>query len=211
MAKKTPKSNPEKTTNHYKIHTDAINRLVNADKMELPKDGKLKDPAKQYRGDVLDRIPSPVKALFLKFWFNGAVCFFILWGLGLYIVDSLDMLVIMSLVLGIVTDVLCNNILRFIETIPGENSKWMMFPKKKFWTFFANIVYAFIIYYCVVMTYESINILINNLRGTESGVPLGVEPVLFGLFYMMFDLLFISMKNLMITIVKDAKNKVNKK
>lgn len=189
-------NNTEKNKDYYKLNTEAVDRLVNADKKEYPKNKKLKDPAKQYRSSFLDRIPATVKALFIKFWFNGAVCYFIFWGLGLYVTDHLDMIVILSVVLGMITDILVNNALRFIETLPGENDKWMMFPKKKFWTFIANIIYAFIVLFCVVWLYEVIKI--------------GVEPILFGIFYMLFDLLFIYMKNLMKTIINDAKNKVNK-
>ena len=189
-------NNTEKNKDYYKLNTEAVDRLVNADKKVYPKNKKLKDPAKQYRSSFLDRIPATVKALFIKFWFNGAVCYFIFWGLGLYVTDHLDMIVILSVVLGMITDILVNNALRFIETLPGENDKWMMFPKKKFWTFIANIIYAFIVLFCVVWLYEVIKI--------------GVEPILFGIFYMLFDLLFIYMKNLMKTIINDAKNKVNK-
>lgn len=201
MAKqKTPPPRKEEKSNadYYKLNTKAVDRLVNADKKERPKAKKLRDPAKEYRSDFLDRIPSPVKALFIKFWFNGAVCYFIFWGLGESIRSSLDMIFVLSVVMAMITDIMVNNILRFIETIPGENAKWMMFPKKKFWTFFANMPYAFIIMLCVVKTYETIAIVY-------------VEPILFGILYMVFDLLFIGMKNLLLTIINDAKDKVNKK
>ena len=72
--KKIPPRNTEKDKDYYKLNTDAVDRLVNADKKEYPKDKKLKDPAKKYRTSFLDRVPAPVKALFIKFWFNGAVC-----------------------------------------------------------------------------------------------------------------------------------------
>lgn len=212
MAKRTPKKGKDTSSNtqdYYRLNTEAVDRLVNADKIEIPEDKKLKDPAKQYRSDFLDRIPATVKALFIKFWFNGAVCYFIFWGLGIYITDYLDMIVVMSVVLGMITDILTSNALRFIETLPGENDKWMMFPKKKFWTFFANIVYAFVVLYCVVYFYETINILLNNIPGVDDAI-IGVEPVLFGLFYMGFDILFICMKRLLLTIINDAKNKVDK-
>lgn len=198
MAKnrKNPPRNTEKDKDYYKLNTNAVDRLVNADKKEYPKDKKLKDPAKQYRTSFLDRIPSPVKALFIKFWFNGAVCYFIFWGLGMMITNYLDMIFVLAVVLGMITDILVNNALRFVETLPGENNKWMMFPQKKYWTFIANIFYAFIVLFCVIWLYEVIKI--------------GVEPILFGIFYMLFDLLFVGMKNLMKTIINDAKNKVNK-
>ena len=103
----------------------------------------------------------------------------------------------MLLYLGMVTDIFVNNALRFVETLPGENDKWMMFPQKKYWTFIANIFYAFLVLTCVIWMYE--------------GLRIGVEPVLFGIFYMLIDLWFVGMKNLTKLIIKDAINKVNKK
>ena len=212
MAKNKSNSprNTEKERDYYKLNTKAVDRLVNADKMEFPKDEKLKDPAKKYRSDFLDRIPATVKALFIKFWFNGAVCYFIFWGLGLYIKDYLDMIFVLSVVLGVINDILVNNALRFIETLPHQNDKWMMFPKKRFWTFFANIIYSFVILNCVIWLYEMINSVLIMISGGDPNAFLGVEPILFGIFYMGFDILLTSMKNLMKTIISDAKNKVDK-
>lgn len=191
-------------TNNYSLKSDAVNRLANADKLEIPPEMRSKDPGKQFRSGFLDKIPAVVKSLFIKFWFYGAVCFFIFWGLS--ITDSLDALVIMSVVLGLVSDIFIDNILRFIETVPGENAKWMMFPKKRYWTFIANIIYAFPVFFCVRCIY-----LIINTLCTPIGFYLGVEPIMFGIFYVCVDLIFVSMKNLFITIVNDAKDKVNNK
>lgn len=86
MSKKDEKKTQqeEKTSSHYKLNTEAVDRLVNAKNKEYPKTSK--DPGKQYRSKgLLDKIPEPVKAFFIKFWFNGAVCFFIFWGLGMYV------------------------------------------------------------------------------------------------------------------------------
>ncbi len=205
MAKHSSPRDTKKTEEYYKLNTDAVDKLVNAEKnaSKLP---PLKDPAKQYRSDFLDRIPAPVKALFIKWWFNGAVCYFILWeyDINIYARDFLDLFVILTIVLGMVNDLLVNNALRFIATLPGENDRWMMFPKKKFWTFFANILYSFVVLYCVVWGYGIINVTV------ISEIMNGVEPILFGIIYVLFDVLFISMKNLFKTILRDAKNKVNK-
>ena len=213
MAKKnknTPR-NPEKEKDYYKLNTEAVDRLVNAGKKEAPKSKEFKDPAKQYRSGFLDRIPAPIKALFIKFWFNGAICYFIFWGLAMTIMNSLDMIFVMAIVLGMVTDILVNNALRFVETIPGENNKWMMFPQKKYWTFIANILYAFVVLFSVVWLYETINGVANSILGTYGIVYLGVEPIMFGLFYMLFDLLFVGIKALIKSIINDAKDKVNKR
>lgn len=198
----------KKSSGNYKLNTDAIDRLVNADKKIYPKTDT--DPGKKYRSNsLIDKIPAPVKALFIKFWFNGAVCFFIYWGLGMYIWDFLDMVVILGVVMGMVTDLLVNNALHFFAVTPGNNNKWMMFPKRKYWTFFANIIYAFVIILIVVWIYSSINVILNTINGADGQVYVGVEPVLFGLLYVAIDMLFIGMKNLAIRIFTDAKAKAD--
>ena len=199
---KTPQSTTE---NYYELKTDAVDRLVNADKKVYPKTNV--DPGKQYRSGFLDKIPSWILALFMKFWFNGAVCFFIFWGLGLYVKDMLDMIVIIAVVLGVITDVLVNNAFRFFETYKGQNSKWMMFPQKKYWTFLANIPYAFVVLLGVIWIYQFINTAANAINGTVDTIYLGVEPLLFGIFYMAVDMLLITMKNTFVRIIKDAKQK----
>ncbi len=206
--KQTNETSKKSTENYYDLKKDAVDRLVNAEKKTYPK--TKADPGKSYRSSALDKIPDWVKALFIKFWFNGAVCFFIFWGLGIYITNMLDMLVVLAVVLGMVTDILVNNAFRFMEKYEGQNSKWMMFPKKKFWTFFANIVYAFPLLYGTVWLYEVINSVGNRLNGTENEIILGVEPILFGLFYLAFDLCFLGIKNMLRKILSDAKQKNNK-
>lgn len=208
--KKSTLKNVEKTTDHYKLNTKAVDRLVNADKKDYSKEQPLKDPAKEYRSGFLDRIPAPIKALFIKFWFFGAICYFILWGLGMFVPYIDDMMILLSVTLGLVTDILINNILRFVETIPGENNKWMMFPQKKYWTLIANILYSFVIIFCVVWTFNGVNAFINAINNTQDFAYWQVEPIGFGIMCIMYDLLFIGMKRLVLSIIRDAKNKVNK-
>ena len=203
-------SGTENGSTNYRKKSNAVERLLNADKKTYPK--TKADPGKKYRsGGLIDRIPSPIKALFIKFWFNGAVCFFIYWGLGMYIWNTLDMIVILGLIMGMVTDILVNNAFRFFAVTSGDNDKWMMFPKKKFWTFFANMAYALVIMFIVAWIYNFTNILLNILSGTTGTVFIGVEPVLFGILYVAVDMLFIGMKRLVISIISDAKKKVDSK
>ncbi len=212
MAKKknnnTPQTNPaEEEKNPYELRTDAVDRLVNADNITYPKLTLENDPRRKYQSSFLARIPTWIKALFLKLWFGGAVCFFILWGLGMFVPNMTDMLVIMAVVLGMVTDLLVNPIFRFFATTEGANDKWMMFPKKGYASFFLNIVYAFIPLIIVVIIYNIINVVMENIAGTEGIVHFGVEPIMFGLLYMGADMLLIGAKNLFLMIIKDAKKK----
>ena len=110
-----------------------------------------------------------------------------------------------------VQNFLLGNIIHLL-LLPGVIAKkWMMFPKRKFWTFFANIIYSTIVLFIVVWIYSIINIAYNAIMGTTNQIGLGVEPVLFGLMYMAVDMLFVGMKNLIIRIVSDAKEKANAK
>lgn len=208
--KDTQKNNQQKSKSDlYKINTEAIDKLVNADKKTYPKTNT--DPGKKYRSNsFIDKIPSPIKALFIKFWFNGAVCFFIYWGLGMYIGDTLDMMVILGLIMGIVTDILVNNAFRFFAVTPDSNNKWMLFPKKKFWTFFANMVYGVVVVLIVAWIYSATNVMLNIWNGTDGQIFIGVEPILFGILYVAVDMIFVGTKNLIVNIITDAKEKAAK-
>jgi Sec-independent protein secretion pathway component TatC len=109
--------------------------------------------------------------------------------------------------MGMVTDILVNNIFRFFATTEGANDKWMMFPKKKYVNFFLNIIYAFGVLMVVIWLYNIINVTLNAIFGTEMTIYLGVEPLMFGMFYMGVDLAFVGIKRLVAGIISDAKNK----
>ncbi len=210
MAKKKNKTVEveEKIENYYDLKTDAVQRLLNAEKKEYPK--TKKDPGRAYRSSFIDKIPSWILALFVKFWFSGAVCYFIFWGLGLYIGNMEDMIVILAIVLGMVTDIGVNNVFRFFETYKGQNTKWMMFPQKGWWTFILNIPYALVVLLGVMWFYQMLNAGLNMMNGSEGIMYVGVEPLLFGLSYMAIDVLLIFIKNTLISILADAKKKNGK-
>ena len=190
------------TAERSDLKSDAVEKLVTADESNVPEVGA--EEINQYKSKGLSKIPSWLKALFLKFWFNGAMCFFFLWGLG-NVIGGWDIILVLALASGAVTDLLLNNIFRFIETSSKEYNKWMMFPQKKFWTLFANLGYAIVLVLLVVYTYNGINIMIN---GPESDkVAVAVEPFLYGLLYLIYDLIFIGCRNLLGKIIKDAKAK----
>ena len=193
----------KKNEKNYELKSDAVDKLLKAEKGEVPEFSQ--EELKKYRSKGGIKLPQPVKVILLKAWFAGAVCYFILWGLGMYIYSLIDMLFMMGIVLGMVTDLLTNNVIRFIEATPGENNKWLMFPNQKgMVSFFLNLVYALVLVACVYFLYSGINLMIVAIIGNADTVPLGVEPVLYGVFYMGFDLLFVGCKNLLKQIISDA-------
>lgn len=197
---KKPDSAPIENLSRKK---EAMDALVDADKENVPQYSA--EELKKYRGKSKLHIPNLLKVLAIKAWFYGAVCFFILWGLGTYISDMLDMLFVVSVALGMVTDLLLNHSLRFIEKVPGENDAWMMIRPKGARSLFLNILYATVLMFCVFVFYNLINYAIAAARGTQESVAVGVEPLLFGLLCMGFDMLFIGIKRLLGSIIRDAK------
>ena len=187
---------------YYKLHSQAVSDLVTANEENSPVVSK-KELAK-YRSGGRFRISEPVKALFVKFWFGGSVFFFFFMALGNYFRDLLDQLFILGFAMGVITDILVNNILRFIAKPEEANDRWMMFPQKRLSSLFLNILYAYVVLAFVFMLYN----LINSVLQSAGASLLSVEPILFGLFYLGFDLLFIELKRLFIRIVQDAKKKV---
>lgn len=194
-----------KDNKNYELKSDAVEKLLKAEKGEVPEFSE--EELKKYRSKGGLKLSEPVKVVLLKAWFAGAVCYFILWGLGTYIYSIIDMLFILGIVLGLVTDLLTNNVIRFIEKSPGENDKWLLFPKKGMASFFLNLLYALVLIVCVYALYGFINRILVAITGAVDTVPLGVEPVLFGVFCMGFDMLFVGCRNLFKQILSDAKNK----
>ena len=190
---------------------DDVNYAMNAsmgidDPKNVKRNGKDKefDP---YKTDFLGKIPAWFKALFVKFWFAGAVCYFIMWGIGLD--STLDSLAITGIVLGIIVDVFVNPLFRYMETDKKEYNAYMMFPfpLKAFWTFFTNIIYYVVVLVCVNYLYFGLNELINLISGTQSVIYAGVEPLLFGLFAVIADMVFIGVKDAIVALVRHLRHK----
>lgn len=204
MAKKK-KVQTDSIREDYTLKTDAVERLANANKETA---NKVSDKElNKYQKPFLPWVPRWLKAAFMKWWFAGATCYFFLWGLGTVIPNQLDLLFVLWIALGIITDLLTNNVMRFIQQ-EKEYEPYIMLPAKKYYTFFVNILYAGVLLFGTVEIYELVNtviVAIGNLP--EGSVPLGVEPICFGLFYTSLDFLALFIRN---SIVKKMKSKTAK-
>lgn len=198
-----PKPNVERQSGYYDLKTQAINDLAEADESNSPEVSQ--EELRQYTSSSGIKIPYAVKMLFIKFWFAGATCFFFIWGLGGYLADQLDLLFVTGLALGMVTDILTNNALRFLAQTPGGNDRWMMFPKKGFVSLPLNVLYAFLLLGLVYGLYSGINWLAAQASGMPDSIALGVEPILFGLFYLGFDELLLAVKRGVLGLVHGRK------
>ncbi|MBQ8108975.1 MAG: hypothetical protein IJ124_02275 [Clostridia bacterium] len=201
--KKTATEERRSAADYYKLNLKAVDDLVTADKSNSPKVSP--EELRKYRSGIRLSLPNWLKVVLIKAWFAGSVCFFFLWGLGNYVTDQLDKLFIVALALGVVTDLLTNNALRFLARTPGANDRWMMLSQKRYISLPLNILYAMLLMFCVVTTYNAINAAIIALTGVKDRIPLGVGPILFGVFTTAWDLLFLAMKRMLGRMLEDAK------
>ena len=241
MSKKYKKGKqpPKETSieNFYDLKTKEMDELVAALKGETPEDapvptaniaeitGEAQEGKKAgkaefdpYKRDKFSRMfPFWLKALFIKFWFFGLVCYFVLMGLGTLFVGSdgnisvqksWDLYVLCGLVSGVFVDCFVNPIFRMMESDRKEYNYFMMFPFpfKKIWTFFANLVYYLGVMALVALFYE---LIFGVLNISEF---IGVEPLGFGLACLIVDMALIGIKDLIVFLVKRAvKKSVEKK
>lgn len=190
---------------YYKLHTEAVEDLVTATKENTPRYSQAE--LEKYRsGKVKWKFPQWLKVLLIKFWFYGAVCFFVFMGLGMYLTAQLDMLFVAAIVLGMVTDLLINHFLRFTEKLPGGSKRWIMITRRGAAGFFMNLLYGFVLLFLTVTCYQMINTGIAYLYGGAENAPLlGVEPLLFGIFTTAADSLCVGCRNLLGKIIADAR------
>ncbi len=236
MAKKNKKYKqpPKETTieNFYDLKSKEMDELVAALKGETPEDApvptaniaeitgepvkgdkKKKKEFDPYKRDKLSALPFWLKALFVKFWFFGAVCYLALMGLGSILVNDesiyadIEMYLICGIIMGISVDCLVNPIFRLMESDRKEYNYFMMFPFpfKQFWTFFANIIYYMIVTLCLgMLCYLIFGVL-------QIGEFSGWEPLGFGVVCLIVDMAFIGIKDLIVFLIKRAVKKAREK
>ena len=194
---------PDAAVDYYKLKTQAVDDLVTADASNSPEVSKAE--LERHGAHKKSRIPDPVKVGFIKFWFPASVCYFMIWGLGL--ADPLDQIVIVGIVHGMITDLLTNNMIRFIAVTDGANDRWLMFYKKRYASFIFNILYALLLSAMVVFLYAGVNILFNLAAGTAGQDYWRLEPIGYGLFYMFSDMALVAIRNLIAKLFKGGNNK----
>lgn len=196
---------PKRDSSYYHLHTRAADDLASATAENTPKYSK--EELEKYtsrRGKK--RLSASVKIFLIKMWFYGAVCFFIFWGMGLYVSAQLDLYLIAAIVMGMVTDLLINTLLRFMERRGGESRRYMMITRTGAAGFVLNIFYGGVLLFMVVTAYTMINMALRMLFGGGEGAPfLGVEPFLFGAMTTAADMLLITCKNTLCGMISAAK------
>ena len=192
-------------SSYYRLNTQAIEDLVGATIENSPKVSEKE--LRKYRSGPQIHLGDWMKAALIKWWFHGAVCFFFFWGLGMMVPSGENLMLILGMAMGFVTDLMVNSIFRYYAKTPGANDRWMMFGKKGFASLPKNIVYGYVILACVIGTYSGINGIAAAATGNRESVALGVEPILFGLFATGWDFLFLGIRSVVKRAIAEASDR----
>ncbi len=202
---KRAKGGEDPTTDLYKLKPQAVEDLVTADETNAPPVSK--EELERYGGRKKGGVPTWLKIGLVKLWFPGAVFYFIAMSLGMQ--NRLDLTVILGVVVGMVNDLLTDNVIRFMAPTEGEYDHFLMFSKKRYITFVLNIVYAVALCGMVFYGVYSLAGLVVDLNADPRTLmaDLIMGPVGFGLFYMLCDMLFLGVKHLIKKAINGSKNK----
>ena len=162
----------------------------------LQDEEELVQEMKQYNKGFLNKVPYSIKAILIKYWFYGAVCFFSLMGFIGNIGENAAL--ISGLIAGAIFDVACYNILEMIDSDNSKAKYYMMYKSKKIYSVLINVVYQVVVFLIamtiistVVATYEDP---VNNWFLQE---PLSIALVLTAI-----DAIFLLIKNLLVKLLK---------
>lgn len=170
-----------------------------------------KKTLKKYKIHWYQKIPYPVRALLIKYWFFGLNYFLFMVGLGslsyfqnteLFGFKSLLLMFICGFALGVFNDLFVYNILDVIEDYPSQSRRFVFFKSKKVYSLFINTFYGLVLgmgslLLCGILArvvYES----------TEIDF-LFREPFTVALVEFIIDLLIIEFKNLIVNLFSKTK------
>lgn len=146
------------------------------------------------KNGFLSKIPYWVKAVLIKYWFFGVICFFVLMGLGLVISNPLDRIVVCGLLGGMITDVVTDNILIMIESSDRESQWFMIYKKpKSVLSLVVNLVYCLVLFFGCS---ELMTLIISTY--SDKSIWFLQEPCSQALVLIIVDMAFIGIKDLIL-------------
>lgn len=154
-----------------------------------------KIPTNPYKIDRLAKIPAWIKVNLLKWWIAGAIYYFIGFGLLFTLSSFIDLVVYMGLAIGIINEYIIKNIILWMERENLSLGHYIEIESKGIKGVVLNFIFGIIISIIIAFTYEGINAgLIQLLGRNQSEVIIGTEPVLFGLFYVIYSTIYLQIK-----------------
>ena len=194
------KQAPDKTAaEYYELKTGAVDDLINANVTNTP--AVSEKELRKYRRRSVRNMPDGLKFFLLKWWFAGVVCWFFLIGLGMYGIRTLDMMLIMGVVTGLLWDLPVNIFIR-LKAEKKDFSRYMMFPKTGVGAGVLNALYGILLVYLTAQTYAAADMV---LQAAGDSTLLSVGPILFGIFTAGWDWILLKCRRIGKNILADAR------
>ena len=146
----------------------------------------------------LTRVPYCIKAIFIKYWFYGVICFFVLMGLGGAGANGENGAIICGLVAGLVFDFIVYGIFKLMDSDKKESKHYMMFKSKRFYSVLINVPYQFVVFILGMLIMTSI---IATYKDPVNNWFLQ-EPFSQALVLTVIDAVFMLIKNLLVHLFK---------
>lgn len=167
--------------------------MPNKKKLDSEKEKEIKSYQKP---SFLSRIPYSLKAILIKYWYFGAVCFFIGFGVGL---SGYWFAFVGGLAGGMIYDIAIRHFLLAMESDAHEARFHIMCSSRKYYSFPINVVYNIIAFYLGTT-------LIGFIQSAGL-VGFGNEPFSMALVMIIVDYLFLSIKWGIMAIISHIKEK----
>lgn len=157
-----------------------------------------------YSVDKLARIPLVLKILVIKYWLGGAAAYFVFMGLNNLLGSrTIDSYLIFCIILGMATDLIVNRFIRMMGTSKKPTEKYLFVNGTSFITLFLNILYAILLFAMMFGFWSGLDAIVHfNNHETLRRYIYFEEPFLFGLMFVLADLLAIVIKNNVIKLYK---------
>ena len=177
---------------------------------------KVKDESQQeqqnvYKMGVFSKLPSWFVSLLLKYWAAAAAVFFSVIGgldIGLdfsstpddrisQLAADISTIVVIGLVLALFMNYIVKPVVHMFNSSKDDTYRTLMVNQKGILSFFIALGYNMllsIILYIVTVFLGSKGLILNLFGGTNYGI----EPFTYGLCYLLVDLVFLTIKNLIV-------------
>ena len=132
------------------------NQEVEEKKLKYEDEISMDDLHAYKQQGFLARIPYWIKAVLLKYWFYGAICFFVLMGLGGAGANGENGAIVCGLIAGLVFDFIVYGIYRAMDSDKKESRYYVMYKSKKIWSVFVNIPYQLLVFILGMLIMTSI-------------------------------------------------------
>ena len=166
-----------------------------------PKTGEEFNP---YDVDKSSKFPFWLKTTLLKYWFFGAVYFFVGFGMG---VVGETLVLAAGIIGGVFYDLVINKIIMLWESDKKEGKHFSMVLSKKYYSMIVNTLYLVVVFF-IVGTLVGVlgNFTSNVLNWTFT---IGSEPFTFALLVIIIDSICLLIKYFISKLIKKIKD--NKK